>query len=263
MTDSMRFTSLGAPSASGLKRFVREFLLAALIALLTITASPAFAAGHDDERIKELAIEAILESPEIISQAIEILQERERNRQQLDIRQKVELYRQELEYDPNAPVLGNVEGDITLIEFFDYNCPYCKSVAPDLLTLIEEDPGIRLVYREWPILGEDSVFAARAALAAREQGRYEELHWALMSLRRATKESVLAAADELGIDIEKLQSDMLDEQVSAHIELSMRLANVIGLTGTPAFILGDRIVPGAVSLEEMRDVVVRHRTGQN
>jgi protein-disulfide isomerase len=88
-----------------------------------------------------------------------------------------------LERDPNAPVLGNVDGDVTIVEFFDYNCPYCKRVKPEIQALMAADPDIRLVYREWPILGEGSVFAARAALAARNQGKYEEFHWAMMGLQ--------------------------------------------------------------------------------
>ena len=109
-----------------------------------------------------------------------------------------------LERDPNAPVLGNVDGDVTIVEFFDYNCPYCKRVKPEIQALMAADPDIRLVCREWPILGEGSVFAARAALAARNQGKYEEFHWALMGLQgRAEEASILNAAVEIGLDADR------------------------------------------------------------
>ena len=102
-----------------------------------------------------------------------------------------------LEKDPNAPVLGNPNGDVTIVEFFDYNCPYCRRVKPEIEALIAVDPNVRLVYREWPILSEGSVFAAQAALAARKQGLYEEFHWALMGLKgRADEASVMRAAEE-------------------------------------------------------------------
>lgn len=236
-----------------------RFLAAASLALLTLIASPALADNHDNDRIKQLALDAILETPEIIAEAITILRQRDEERRVSDMRSKIDQYRDQLENDPNAPVLGNVDGDMIIVEFFDYNCPYCKSVAPDVLKLITNDQNIRLVYREWPILGEDSVFAARAALAAREQGKYEEFHWSLMSLRRANEESVLQAAAELGMDIDKLQRDMMADEVNVHIQLSMQMASAIGFTGTPSFVMGDQIVPGAISLEEMQRIVENSR----
>lgn len=229
------------------------------VVLLLAVALPALAESDEDDRIKQLVIEAILENPEIVAQAMSILRERDADQQASALRTTLQRLRPELDEDENAPILGNVEGDVTLIEFFDYNCPYCKSVAPDILSLIEEDRSIRLVYREWPILGEDSLFAARAALAAREQGLYEELHWALMSLRRATKQTVLIAAEEVGLNIERLQRDMTSDKIAQHVERSMQLAREIGLSGTPSFVLGDRVIPGAISLEEMRDLLHQYR----
>lgn len=254
--------TLGRSVWAKLRFLMRRALTAGLtVALLTAFVPPVLA-GSDEERIKQLAIEAILENPEIVAQAMSILRERDADQQASALRTTLQRLRPELDEDDNAPILGNVEGDVTLIEFFDYNCPYCKSVAPDILSLIEEDRSIRLVYREWPILGEDSLFAARAALAAREQGLYEELHWALMSLRRATKQTVLIAAEEVGLNIEQLQRDMTSEKIAQHIERSMQLAREIGLSGTPSFVLGDRVIPGAISLEEMRDLLQQYRAEQ-
>lgn len=232
-----------------------------LFTLMAMLAAPAvLAESHSDDRIKQLALDAILENPEIIAEAITLLRERDEERRLSHMRSRISEYRDQLENDPNAPVLGKADGDVTIVEFFDYNCPYCKNVAPDVLNLINGDQNIRLVYREWPILGEDSVFAARAALAAREQGKYEEFHWSLMGLRRATKETVLQAATDLGMDIEKLQQDMMAEDVSEHIAISMQLANAIGFTGTPSFVIGNRTAPGAVSYEEMRRMVEAARS---
>ena len=163
----------------------------------------------------------------------------------------------------NAPVLANADGDVTIVEFFDYNCPYCRRAAPTIENLVEADPGIRLVYREWPILGEGSVFAARAALASRQQGLYEEFHWAMMDMSgRAEERSVLTIAAEIGLDIDQLRADMEAPEVAEHIETSMRLADLLGITGTPTFILGENLVPGAVEQEVLQRLVDEVREEQ-
>lgn len=148
-----------------------------------------------------------------------------------------------------------------MVEFFDYNCPYCKSAANDVKKLVNDDKNIRLVYREFPILGEGSVFAARAALASRNQGKYEELHSALMSLKRAEEKSVLEAAGALGLDMEKLKADMKAPDVEKHIAVSMQLAQALGINGTPSFVIGDAFVPGAVPLSELQKLVADSRKG--
>ena len=161
-----------------------------------------------------------------------------------------------LERDPNAPVLGNVDGDVTIVEFFDYNCPYCKRVKPEIQALMAADPDIRLVYREWPILGEGSVFAARAALAARNQGKYEEFHWAMMGLQgRAEEASILNAAVEIGLDADKLRADMDAPEINEHIQTSMELAAALGFNGTPSFVIGEALVPGFIKTVQFEGYV--------
>jgi protein-disulfide isomerase len=163
--------------------------------------------------------------------------------------------RSDLERDPNAPVLGNPDGDVTVVEFFDYNCPFCKKVARDMKRLITEDSGVRLVYREWPIINRGSQFAARAALAARRQGKYEELHWALMAQPRVTETSTLQAARALGLDMARLQSDMNHRSVARHISLSMDLTRTLAINGTPAFVIGEVIKRGVMPFDELRQYV--------
>ena len=127
----------------------------------------AYADEKSDERIKELVYEAILENPQIIMEAVRLLEERQQQDQAAAAATVLKAERDRLEQDPNAIVLANPDGDVTVVEFFDYNCPYCRRVMPQVDALVEQDANVRLVYREWPILGEGSVFAARAALAAR------------------------------------------------------------------------------------------------
>jgi protein-disulfide isomerase len=148
-----------------------------------LMATPLVAQDFTEDQIKDLALQAIRENPQIVMEAVAILEAQEDARKADQSVALMSSRRDVLERDPNAPVLGNVDGDVTIVEFFDYNCPYCKRVKPEIQALMAADPDIRLVYREWPILGEGSVFAARAALAARNQGKYEEFHWAIMGLQ--------------------------------------------------------------------------------
>jgi len=213
-------------------------------------------AAHADtlseDRVKELVLETILENPEIILEAVQIIEQREQERLAEAAEIVLSENRELLENDPNAPVLGNPDGDVTVVEFFDYNCPYCRRVKPHIEALLEEDPNVRLVYREWPILGDGSVFAARAALAAREQGKYEEFHWALMAMQgRAEEASVIRLAGEVGLDIAQLRRDMQAPEIDAHIASSMEMSRALGFNGTPSFVIGDALVPGVIDADQM------------
>jgi protein-disulfide isomerase len=210
-----------------------------------------------EDQVKKLALDAILENPEIIMQAVAILQQREKDR----AASGANTVRLQLESDPNAPNLGNPEGDVTVVEFFDYNCPYCRSAGETMQALLAADANVRVIYREWPILGDDSVIAARAALAAREQGKYEAFHWALMNGEgRVTEAVIFKVARDLGMDIAQLEADMVSPAVQAHIALSNALAQQLGFTGTPAFIVGDKTAPGMLSFDEITILVAEART---
>lgn len=229
------------------------YLLAAVMSLGAMAAS---AEDLSEEDVKRLALEAILENPDIVMQAVEILRQRDEQAKAEGAKTVLDQQRDLLERDPNAPVIGNPDGDVTVVEFFDYNCPYCKRAAPIVKGVIAGDGNVRVVYREWPILGEGSVFAARAALAARNQGKYEEFHWALMGLNgRANEASVMKAARELGLDEDKLRADMNAPEVDAHIQVSMDLARGLGFTGTPSFVIGDALAPGLIEQAQMEQLI--------
>lgn len=232
---------------------MRNLLSAALICLLPFGAA---AQTLSEDEIKQLALEAIIENPQIIMEALAILDERRNEERVADLLRQ----RAFLESDPNAPFVGNADGDAVVVEFFDYNCPYCKRAAANVKELLAADSDVRVVYREWPILGEGSVFAARAALAARAQGKYEEMHWALMEARgRVEEASVLALARSLDLDVDQLVADMQSDEVNAHLAASSQLAQSLGFTGTPAFVIGDALVPGAVPLEELQELIAEKR----
>ena len=230
---------------------------------LALLAAPLSAQELSEEDVKRLALEAILENPEIVMQAVDILREREAEAQAEAAQAALSEQRDALESGDNAPVLGNPEGDVTLVEFFDYNCPYCRRAAEGVEALIAEDPELRVVFREWPILGEDSVEAARASLAAEVQGGYEAFHLALMGgSGRVDEAAIEAAAEEAGLDLERLREDMQAPEVQAHIDASMELAEALGITGTPAFVVGDAVVPGAVPTEELTALIEEARAAE-
>ena len=169
--------------------------------------------------------------------------------------------RKALERDPSAPVLGNPKGDVTLTEFFDYNCPFCRKMMPLVPQLIASDPNLRVVFREWPVFGEGSEFAARAALASLDQGKYWQMHAGLMGMKdRAVEATVMRVARQVGLDTERLRKDMTSKRVTDHIHRSMDLADHMGLVGTPTLIAGDEAVFGENDLAEMKALVARART---
>ncbi|WP_299814029.1 DsbA family protein [uncultured Jannaschia sp.] len=231
-------------------------LIAALAATTCLGTLPAPAQDLTEERVRELALEAILENPQVVMDAVAILQEREAQAAADQAQTALGENRAALEQDPNAPVLGNPEGDVTVVEFFDYNCPYCRRAADEVAALIENDGDVRVVYREWPILGEGSVFASRAALAARAQDKYAELHKAMLgSEGRLDENAVMRIAEEVGLDTDKLRADMEAPEVAEHIDTSMALAQSLGFTGTPSFVIGENRAPGLIDAEQMRAMI--------
>lgn len=237
-------------------------LLLTMTMILALTVAPSQAEDFDADQksqIKQLALEALLENPEIIEQAYQRLQELRQAQQAAATIQFIISRREDFEQDVNAPVLGNPNGDVTVVEFFDYNCPYCKRAADVVDELIANDQKVRLVYREWPILNEGSVFAARAALASREQEKYAQMHKALMSAPRVDETVTLKIAADLGLNLDKLRADMQKPEVEAHIRLSMDLARGLNINGTPTFVVGEVVAPGLVPLDQLNGLVGQAR----
>ncbi|MTH63841.1 DsbA family protein [Paracoccus shanxieyensis] len=161
------------------------------------------------------------------------------------------------------PVMGNPDGDVTLVEFSDYNCGFCRRAAPDVAAVVASDPGVRLVIHEIPIFGEGSQYAAAAALASQKQGKYAEFHQALMAMRgRAEKASVLRVARQVGLDVARLERDMQSPEITARIEKSLELADTIGLVGTPSFVSGERASFGALPRADLAELIAEARASQ-
>lgn len=168
--------------------------------------------------------------------------------------------RRALERDRTAPVLGNPQGNVTLTEFFDYNCGHCRTMLPRISELVRSDRQLRVVYREWPVFGPGSDFAARASLAALPTGKYWQFHAGLLGLRgRVEQASVMRVAREVGLDEDALRTGMEGADIERHITMSHMLAEHMGLAGTPTFICGDEAVFGAMTMAELRALVARGR----
>lgn len=145
-------------------------------------------------------------------------------------------------HDPDAPVAGNPDGDVTIVAFEDYNCPFCRRSTPQLAAFIASDPKVRVVFKDWPILSEASVMEAKVALAAKYQGKYRQAHEALMAIdvRPATKQAVKAAVEKAGIDVDRLNKDLAahNEDINALLLRNVAEADALGLKGTPVFLIG-------------------------
>ena len=245
-----------------------NFVLSALAALVLITGVAAESCaqtppGPDRDAIEAIVRDYLLANPEIIEEAIGLLrtkrQAEERARAQAAIRENGEALRAH----PMSPVSGNADGDVTVVEFFDYQCGYCKRALRTMEALLETDADVRVVWKEFPILGPVSSIAARAAMAADRQGRYLPFHLALMKAPELTEEKVFEIAGETGLNIERLLRDMADPAIDAYLEETRALARELGIGGTPAFVVGNTLVPGAIGAAQMTDLVAAARAGDN
>lgn len=204
--------------------------------------------------------EYLLSNPEVIVDAVKQMEVRQRAAQEDELTAVLSARNDAIFNDPASPVGGNAAGDVTLVEFFDYNCPYCRQAAPIMQQLQQADGGIRIVFKEFPILGPGSVFAARAALASQKQGKYLAFHEAMMSYKRSISEgSTLEIAAKVGLDVEKLKVDMADPAIETAIQANFDLADALRVSGTPTFVSGKEITRGLVDLDTMTKLIAAAR----
>ena len=191
----------------------------------------------------------ILNNPEVIIEALQILEDRRESEQAEQQKLMISRNKEDLESSVHQTILGNPDGDVTLIEFFDYNCAFCRESLQHIEQLVEEDDKLRVVLKEFPVLGQGSQDAARVAIAASklDSDKYLELHIKLLQTRGpADERTALVLAENLGYDMDVLRKTMETPVIEEAITEVYGLANVIGLTGTPTFIIGDEVLPGAV-----------------
>ncbi len=220
----------------------------------------ASALTHD---LTDAAIERYIRThPEVIVESLEA-QEAKR---EAELREHAKVAfatkQHELLHDLTSPVSGNPNGEITLIEFYDYRCGFCKQAAQAVTKLQEEDPRVRVVYKNFPILGEASELAAKAALASQAQGMHQAFHEALLASQTdMTTAEILKIAVTIGLDAKRLEADMANPAWQAVIDKNRALATELGISGTPGFIVGTELVPGALDLNGLKELIARAEGG--
>jgi len=218
--------------------------------------APAAASPSIDQQISQY----LKDHPEEVLTALKLAQANAEKQKAADAQLAVAEKQDQIFNNPADPVVGNVNGDVTVVEFFDYRCPYCKRVSDSLMTLVKDDPKVKVVFKEFPILGPESVVAARIALAAHRQGKYEQVHTAFMAHKGSFEQSdLLELAASVGADPAKLAADMQDPAIQGQLLATESLAAALGITGTPGFLFGKKLIPGAVSLEDMKNFVAAAR----
>lgn len=208
-------------------------------------AETAFSDGQK-ETIEKLVRDYLVRNPEILIEMTGELERKQAAAEQETRDKAIAENAAALFRDDSGLIAGNPDGDITIVEFSDYNCPYCKRAFNDVTKLLSGDDKIRVVFKEFPIFGEQSLGAARVAIAAEKQGKYFDVHAGLLkSSGRSSEASALRIAEKLGLDMEQLKQDMQSQDVKATIAKTRGLAEKLGIQGTPFYLVGDRVVPGA------------------
>ena len=212
------------------------------------------------EAIRKIVRDYLLEHPEVLLEVQEALAAKQAEREGLQAWIAIQQNRHEIFEDPAAPVGGNLDGAITIVEFFDYRCSYCRRAKLTLDELLVDYTDIRIVYKELPILGPGSTLAARAALASHAQGIYLAFHSALMKdTREFDLHGILAIAESVGVDLERLTHDMEGEAIGAIIQRNHALAGAIGISATPSFVIGGHVIRGVPTLAQFRSIVADER----
>lgn len=237
-------------------------VLAGALALWAVPAAAQNLTPDQAKQVEDVVRRVIKENPRMILDALEDMRKQEEAAQKSRALAALKAKTQEIQRDPNAPVAGNPQGDVTVVEFFDYRCPYCKAGHERLKQVVAKDGKIRLVLKEFPILGPESVFASRAALAAHRQDpkKYYALHDALLSTKdRLNNDLTLKIAADSGYDVERLKKDMAAPEISRMLEANADLADALGINGTPAFIVGDNLAPGAIDAATLEKMIAEAR----
>ena len=226
-------------------RPLRPLLLASALLLWPAVAQADSFDDSQRQEIGQIVRQYLLDNPELlleVSRELELRQQAEENKKREAALAK---HADELFRSPEDLVAGNPDGDVTMVEFFDYNCAWCKKGLPEVMSLIDTDKNLRLVMKEFPIFGGDSDYAAMAALASKKQGKYWQFHLAMLGHEgRITARDVDEIAKDQGLDVTQMKADMKSPEIAKIIKRNQRLAGLLSINGTPAFIIDQTVVPG-------------------
>lgn len=237
-------------------KLLKTLLLSLSLIFSTITFAQTFNA-EQQKAIEKIVHDYLIANPQVLMEAATALQKKQQNQWQQTANQVVPAHVSQFFASAMSPVVGNPHGDVTLIEFFDYQCPHCKELSPAIQDILHHDPQLKVIYKPWPIFGEVSTFAAKASLAAMKQGKFLVFHEALMQMStQLTEPLILKTAEKVGLDVNQLQKDMKNPAFDQEIKSNNQLAKELKLTGTPGFVLANTsgmsiknplLIPGAVS----------------
>jgi protein-disulfide isomerase len=218
--------------------------------------------GAQRAEIVDIVRDALKHDPSILRDAVVALQSDDGEREKLASRAAVAAAQDAL-ITPNDPIGGNPKGSVTIVEFFDVRCPYCRKLEPAMAALLSSDHDVRLVYKDLPILGPASVLGTKALLAARKQNAYEKLRDVVMRMPPdITRPAIETEAKKLGLDTARLLHDMDDPSIQTQIDANLHLAHQLGIQGTPAMVVGDQMLPGAMDADELKHAVVEARAAK-
>ena len=223
-------------------------------------ASPAVALPPDKVALGKTIREYLIANPEVLVEAMQELERKQDSQRDSQAQKAIQENQSELLRDPDSPIAGNPDGDVTVVEFNDYQCPYCKRAHLAVKSTLASDGKVKLVIKDLPILGEPSRIAALAALAARAQGKHLAFHNALMEYSgKIDRDKIMEIAVASGLDMARLQKDMDDPKLKQIIERNTALASALGVRGTPAFVVGNQFVPGAVDTDALKQLIADAR----
>ncbi len=226
-------------------------------------AAPHVFSDAEKAAIKDVVREYLTkEHPEIMLEGIKELQERDQASAEAKSKEAITTLKDKIYGNKETPVGGNPKGDVTIVEFYDYQCGYCKMSQAALEKLMGEDKNIRFIYKEFPVLGAVSLEAAKASQAASLQGidKFTKFHNALMDKKEHLNEDIIyKAAKDVGLNVEKLKKDAASEDVAKYIQSTLDLGGQIGVRGTPLFIVGESVYPGALQYEQFKEAVAKAR----
>jgi protein-disulfide isomerase len=254
---------------------IRKTFGAAAAILLGLTlAMPAHAqedqpfSAKQTDAVRKIVRDYLMEHPEVIGEAVEALREKMRVQAEADAKKAIESRKDELFNAKDDPIMGNAKGDVVLVEFFDYNCPYCKVVLDPMVEAMKADGKTRVVFKDMPILSEDSATAARVALAAKKQGKYEEVHRAFMKYRgKLDDKTIFRLAGEAGANVDQLKKEMMAPEIDKQIKKNIELAHALDIASTPTFVIADangnssRVLSGAIEGQVFRQLFDITRKG--
>ena len=214
--------------------------------------------------IRNTIREFLQENPQVVVEALETLQTQQQRSEGQRRQNAVTARADQLYKSRSDPSVGDPKASVTIVEFFDYQCPYCRRMAQQLAELNNNDPDLRIVYKEYPVFGPASTLAARAAMGAMRQGKYEEFHLALMGIRGAPSErSIFRLAERIGLDAGRLRADMNSATPQRIFQRNRQLAQELGIRGTPAFVIGDQVIRGAIEIGRLRQLIAEERKKQS